>query len=140
MKALPGILLVLLVLGLLGGLTAYIVSRMRPHPGAEFLEDADTLISVLQDYRKFVGNFPSGTPSEVVAALSGQGTSDRKVVVFANSLERKNNQGEIVDPWGTPIQIFFSHDAVLIRSAGPNQTFEDSTQPENDDLLRSDGL
>ena len=46
-----------------------------------------------------------------------------------------NDKGEIVDPWGTPFQFYFSHNEVLIRSAGPNKVWEDSAVA-SDDLFR----
>ena len=49
-----------------------------------------------------------------------------------------NNKGEITDPWGTPLQFYFSKNGVLIRSAGPNKVWEDSTVPHPDDLYRTD--
>ena len=47
-----------------------------------------------------------------------------------------NDKGEILDPWGTPIQFYFSHNEVMIRSAGPNKAWEDSSNPTADDLYR----
>jgi hypothetical protein len=48
-----------------------------------------------------------------------------------------NTKGEIVDPWGTPIKIYFNQDTILIRSAGANRVFEDSKNARTDDLYRS---
>ena len=53
-------------------------------------------------------------------------------------LDVKNDKGEIVDTWGTPIQFYFSHDSVMIRSAGPNKVWEDSSHPGSDDIYRTD--
>ena len=39
---------------------------------------------------------------------------------------------------GLAIQFYFSHDAVMIRSAGPNKVWEDSRHPGSDDLYRTD--
>ena len=50
-----------------------------------------------------------------------------------------NDKGEIMDPWGTPLQFYFSHNEVLIRSAGPNKAFEDAAIPTADDLYRCAG-
>jgi hypothetical protein len=50
-----------------------------------------------------------------------------------------NDKGEIVDPWGTPLQFYFSNNEVLIRSAGPNKAFEDSSVATSDDLYRCMG-
>jgi hypothetical protein len=94
------------------------------------------LIQGLQQYKEFFKRYPSGTTAEISKALSGQ--ADEKVVILATKSSNKNDKGEIVDPWGTPIQFFFSHNAVLIRSAGPNRSFEDSRSATADDLYRTE--
>jgi hypothetical protein len=43
----------------------------------------------------------------------------------------------IVDPWGTPLQFYFSDTEVLIRSAGPSRVWEDTAVPFGDDLHRT---
>ncbi|HKI72314.1 MAG TPA: hypothetical protein VKA81_08060 [Verrucomicrobiae bacterium] len=103
---------------------------------AEFQADADRLIQGLQQYKEFFKHYPTGTPAQISAALSGQG--EVKVVIFATANSKKNDKGEIVDTWGTPLQFYFSHDAVMIRSAGPNKVWEDSRHPGSDDLYRTD--
>jgi len=50
-----------------------------------------------------------------------------------------NDKGEILDPWGTPLQFYFSHNEVMIRSAGPNKAWEDSSVATADDLYRCAG-
>ena len=94
------------------------------------------LIQGLQQYKAFFKHYPTGTPAEISAALSGQ--AEGKVVIFATANAKKNDKGEIVDTWGTPLQFYFSHDAVMIRSAGPNKVWEDSRHPGSDDLYRTD--
>src|SRR5947209_3889234 len=81
---------------------------------AEFQADADRLIQGLQQYKEFFKHYPTGTTAEISKALSGQ--AEGKVVIFATANAKKNDKGEIVDTWGTPIQVYFSHDAVMIRS------------------------
>ena len=44
---------------------------------------------------------------------------------------------EFVDPWGTPLRIYFSDNGIMVRSAGPNRRFDDSTTLECDDYFRS---
>src|ERR1041385_6048348 len=90
--------------------------RARTDPKvAEFNEQCDKLIQGLQQYKECFKRYPSGTTAEISKALSGQ--TDEKVMIMATKDSQKNDKGEIVDPWGTPIQFFFSHNAVLIRSA-----------------------
>jgi hypothetical protein len=105
---------------------------------AEFHRDADTLIKGLQEYRKFVGNYPTGNPVDIANALSGRSQADKKFLLVTDRKERKNNKGEFVDPWGTPLQFYFAHNGVMIRSAGPNHAFEDSSVSTSDDLYRTE--
>jgi hypothetical protein len=104
--------------------------------GAEFNDQCDKLIQGLQQYKEFFKRYPSGTTAEISKALSGQ--AEGGVVIMATKNSQKNDKGEIVDPWGTTIQFFFSHNAVLIRSAGPNKSFEDSRTATCDDLYRTE--
>ena len=46
-------------------------------------------------------------------------------------------KGEIVDPWGSPLRIYFAGEGILVRSAGPNKRFDDSTAVAPDDYYRS---
>ena len=134
-KILPIVLVVVLV-----GVAAWFVltkQRQRLDPKiAEFQTDADRLIQGLQQYKEFFKRYPTGTSADISKSLSGQ--AEGKVVIFATANAKKNDKGEIVDTWGTPIQFYFSHDAVMIRSAGPNKVWEDSRYPASDDLYRTD--
>ncbi len=109
----------------------------RPDPlTATFIQEADDLIEGLQAYRKFVGSFPSGSAAEIANELSGK--SEKKVLVMAAKQDKRNAKGEVVDPWGSPVQFFFGPATALIRSAGPNRTFDDDATPGCDDLFRTD--
>ena len=134
-------LLALLVIVALGAVASTVwlkAGRRLSAKTAQFQEDADQLIQGLQEYRKFVGHFPSGSAIDISNALTGQSDSNKKVLIFGSSTRRKNERGELVDPWGTPLQFYFSQNSALIRSAGPNRIFEDSTVPGCDDLYRSE--
>jgi hypothetical protein len=110
---------------------------MRTDPkAAEFNDQCDKLIQGLQQYKEFFKRYPNGTTAEISKALSGQ--AEGGVVIMATKNSQKNDKGEIVDPWGTTLQFFFSHNAVLIRSAGPNKSFEDSRTATCDDLYRTE--
>jgi len=102
----------------------------------DFHNEASNLIEGLQQYKEFVGSYPSGNAVEISRALSGQ--TDKKVLILATSKNKKNAKGEIVDPWGTPLQFYFAQNGVMIRSAGPNKVFEDSTVATSDDLYRTE--
>ncbi len=136
-RVLPIALAVVLVAVALWFVVNQVSSRRDPQV-VEFNRDADMLIKGLQEYRKFVGSYPSGSPTDLANALSGRGQTEKQLLLVSDRKERKNNKGELVDPWGTPLQFYFSHNAVLIRSAGPNRLFEDSTVATSDDLYRTE--
>ena len=131
-------ILVVLVIAILGGGYWLVKDRIRrPDPKiSEFNDECNKLIEGLQQYKEFVKRYPTGTTAEISRSLSGQ--DDQKVVIMATKQSQKNDKGEITDPWGTAIQFYFSHNAVLIRSAGPNRSFEDSRSPNCDDLYRTE--
>lgn len=100
-----------------------------------FNNNANDLLLGLQQYKEFTGAYPSGSNLDISKALSGQ--SNAKVFILAAGRSDRNQKGEIVDPWGTPVQFYISGNSVLIRSAGPNQVWEDSSVATSDDLFRS---
>jgi hypothetical protein len=111
-------------------------SRMNPQV-VKFHQSADRLIEGLQQYKEFVKSYPQGSLVDIAKALSGRSEKDR-VLILATSKNETNAKGEIIDPWGTPLQFFFAENGVMIRSAGPNQVFEDSNTPGSDDLFRTE--
>jgi hypothetical protein len=119
-----------------GVFVARTLSQQTDPLATRFITQADDLIVGLQEYRKFTGSFPNGSALDIANELSGK--SSKKVLVLAAKQENRNPKGEIVDPWGTPIQFFFSPNNVLIRSAGPNRALDDSSNPQADDLYRTD--
>ncbi len=135
--ALPFVLVGLIVLILVALLLPRFLWRVDPRL-VNCQADATELISGLQEYRKFVGEFPKGPCLEIAKALTGKSDTNKKVLIYGSSTRRLNNQGELVDPWGTPLQIFFSHNSVLVRSAGPNCQFDDDSVSGSDDLFYSD--
>jgi hypothetical protein len=102
---------------------------------ARFNENVENLFSALQKYKERVGTYPTGGNLEVAKALMGN--NPKNVIVIVGNKTDLNEKGEFVDPWGTALRIYFSDNGVLIRSAGPNRRFDDSTVPEADDFIRS---
>jgi hypothetical protein len=99
-------------------------------------DDIENLFAALQQYKENLGGYPSGASnSEIAKALRGK--NPKNVIILVGKKNELNEKGEFVDPWGTPLRIYFSDNGVLIRSAGPNKRFDDSTTVEADDYLRS---
>jgi hypothetical protein len=101
----------------------------------EFNSDVENLFTALQKYKEQVGTFPPGGNLEVAKAL--QGHNPKNVIVIMGNKTPINDKGEFLDPWGTPLRIYFSDTGILIRSAGPNRRFDDSTVVDADDYYRS---
>ena len=133
-KALAIGIIVLGVGGVLCVAKAWTPRRVDPKV-LKFNTDADNLILGLQQYREFVGSFPTGNNLTIAKALLGRG--DKKVLILAARKSDMNDKGEILDSWGTPLRFYFSDNEVMIRSAGPNKVWEDSNVPTADDLYRT---
>ena len=97
--------------------------------------DLDSLFDGLQTYKENVGAYPTGGNADVARALTGQ--NPKKVIIRVGRKLDQNNKGEFVDTWGTPLRFYFSDNSVLIRSAGPNGRFDDSSVLGADDFIRS---
>ena len=65
------------------------------------------------------------------------GKNPKKLIILVGRNNELNDKGEFIDPWGTPLRIYFADGGVLVRSAGPNRRFDDSTVIDNDDYYRS---
>ena len=102
---------------------------------AKMNEDMLNLFDALQKYKEHVGTYPIGSNAEVAKALKGQ--NSKNVIILVGRKSEMNAKGEFVDPWGTPLRIYFSDNGILVRSAGPNRRFDDSTASDSDDLFRS---
>ena len=98
-------------------------------------EDAENLFIALQKYKEHVGAYPRGGNAEIAKALQGQ--NPKNVIILVGRKNDLNEKGELVDPWQTPLRIYFTDSGVLVRSAGPNRRFDDSTTVEGDDFFRS---
>jgi len=102
---------------------------------AKFNEDVENLFIGLQKYKEVVGAYPLGSNAQIAKALKG--SNSKNVIILVGRKNELNEKGEIVDPWGVPLRIYFSDNGVLIRSSGPNRRFDDSTVMEADDFIRS---
>jgi hypothetical protein len=133
-KTMAIVAIVLGVAGVLFVAKAWTPRRVDPKI-TKFNQDADSLILGLQQYREFVGSYPTGNNATVAKALLGR--SEKKVMILAVRKSDMNDKGEILDPWGTPLRLYFSDNEVMIRSAGANKVWEDSNVPTADDLYRT---
>lgn len=121
---------------LCGGWAYSTVNRLNVNARASrYNEDLDDLFYALQKYKEYAGAYPVGNNAEIVKALAGN--NPQKVIVDIGRHKNLNSKGELVDPWGTPYRIYFSGDGILVRSAGPNKRFDDSTVQNSDDYYRS---
>jgi len=136
-KALTIILILVGVAGVLWVAKGWTPRRFDPKV-AKFNTDAENLILGIQQYKEFTGSYPTGNNIGIAKALLGQG--EKKVLILAVRRAEINDKGEILDPWGTPLQFYFSHNEVMIRSAGPNKAWEDSAFASADDLYRCAGI
>ncbi len=102
---------------------------------SQFNADVENLFLSLQKYKEQVGSYPTGGNLEVARALEGH--NPKNVIVIVGAKTSVNDKGEFLDPWGTPLRIYFSDTGILIRSAGPNRRFDDSTSADADDYYRS---
>ena len=102
---------------------------------AKFNDEVDNLFTALQKYKERVGAYPVGSNLEIAKALNGANT--KNVIVLMGTKMRLSDKGEFVDPWGTALRIYFCDNGVLIRSAGANRRFDDSTVMEADDYFRA---
>jgi hypothetical protein len=100
-----------------------------------FNDDMENLFAGLQKYKEYVGSYPVGSNSDVVKALKG--ANPKSVIILVGRKNELNEKGEFVDPWGTPMRIYFSDIGVLVRSAGPNKRFDDSNAQQADDYYKS---
>jgi len=102
---------------------------------AQFNEDVENLFAGLQKYKEKVGVYPTGGNADIAKAL--QGSNSKNIIILVGRKTELSEKGEYVDPWGTPLRIYFTEGGILIRSAGPNRRFDDSTVLEADDFIRS---
>ena len=127
-----GLVAVLIALGLAARAWSTLQVKARTD---KFNEDVENLFIGLQKFKEVVGSYPPGSNAEVAKALRGQNA--KHVIILVGRKHEVNEKGEIVDPWGTALRIYFSDNGVLIRSAGPNRRFDDSTAADADDFIRS---
>ena len=133
------VLIVAILLVGIGAVWAYnaVKTWKEEKPVRQFNAEVDNLFEAFHQYKQHVGEYPKGSPQEIARALL-EGQNPKKIIILAVRKAELNSKGEIVDPWGTPLKIYFANSEVLIRSAGPNKQFDDSKAGLVDDYFRSD--
>jgi len=102
----------------------------------ELSNEVDQLFEAFHKFKTIVGKYPTGSNAEIAKSIR-EGNNEKRLMIMAVKDSQLNAKGEIVDPWGTPLKIYFAQNEVLIRSAGPNKQFEDA-KAMGDDYFRSD--
>jgi hypothetical protein len=133
-KILLGIGVLTIAVGIIYAARAWSTFRVNARTSG-FNDDIENLFAGLQKYKERVGSYPSGSNAQIAKALQGQNA--KNVIILVGRKTELNEKGEFVDPWGTPLRIYFCDTGVLIRSAGPNRRFDDSTVLEADDYIKS---
>ena len=81
----------------------------------------DNVRHAIRDYGAMFGGNPEGLNSEITSQLNGHNPKHANFIQSDAGM-RINNQGELVDPWGTP---YFFHQLsgkeMEIHSAGPDK-------------------
>lgn len=90
-------------------------------PGGSPEGDMEIVHEAVAQYRRVFGsNPPGGENREIVAALRGE--NPRRLAVLPPDLKSLNENGEIVDRWGTPYLFHpVSGEVMEVLSAGPDQ-------------------
>jgi hypothetical protein len=133
------VLIVVILLAGIGAVWGWSAAKTWIHekPVRAFNAEVDNLFEAFHQYKTYVGAYPTGNSAEIAKALL-EGNNPKKIIILAVKKAELNAKGEIVDPWGTPLKIYFANNEVLIRSAGPNKQFDDSKSGLIDDYYRSD--
>jgi hypothetical protein len=126
--------LVTIVFGLVWAVRVWTAVRVTAR-SQQFNDDIVSLFDALQKYKENVGTYPTGSNAEIARSLKGR--NSKSIIVVVGRKTEVNEKGEFVDPWRTPLRFYFSDTGILIRSAGPNRRFDDSTAIDGDDLFRS---
>ena len=137
LRRIAQILLVLVLIG--GGVWGYYaVRKWQAQQNERTLgQEVDQLFEAFHKYKQIVGKYPSGNNAQIAKSIR-EGDNEKRLMIMAVKDSQLNAKGEIIDPWGTPLKIYFAQNEVLIRSAGPNKQFEDAKVTVSDDYFRSD--
>jgi len=95
------------------------------HPDVPVLRamtEATAIATATKAYHIEYGAFPTGSPAQIAATLSGQNSNH---IVFIE-MQRKSigSDGQFIDPWGQAYALAFDGGTnVIVRSAGKDKVF-----------------
>jgi type II secretory pathway pseudopilin PulG len=88
------------------------------------------LILALKGYKLEFGEIATGNNAELTAILKGK---NRRGIIFMEFTKKDlNAQGEMIDPWNTPLLIRYLGSTLVVSSAGPDRKWN-----TKDDLVFS---
>ncbi|MBI5772164.1 MAG: hypothetical protein HZA89_00290 [Verrucomicrobia bacterium] len=91
-------------------------------------------MGALHTYKADFGAYPAGDTRTIWRSLRGE---NPKKMVFINFDSKSfSSEGDLLDPWGTPYRLEFSEGKPHVRSAGPNQRFDDPRDKNSDDIFQ----
>ena len=104
--------------------------------GTHKFDELSDIAAAAVAYQVQYGTFPTGTTQEVCRKLSGDNPRN---ISFVHSTEDIgiDEDGRFLDAWDRPYSIFFSDNAVLIRSRGKDGKVDDGHFFEADDIILS---
>ncbi|MFZ4764062.1 MAG: lipid-A-disaccharide synthase N-terminal domain-containing protein [Roseimicrobium sp.] len=111
--------------------SAYMAGDRKADPQALLEAQLTAFDSAAKAYAEDFGAFPTGDSKTVVGALMGD-NAQKKRFLTSSVL---SSEGLWLDPWGHAYRIHSAGNALLIRSAGPNGTFDNGVTEKRDDIL-----
>ncbi len=87
----------------------------------QFNEDVDNLFFALQQYKERVG-FLSRRQQRRSRQGACKAITPKNLIILVGRKQDLDSKGEFVDPWGTPLRIYFSGEGILVRFRRPQQT------------------
>lgn len=95
---------------------------------------ATAVIEAIRRYRAECEEWPPADHIELVKALRGDNPQETVFLDLPPESPAVTDQGELVDPWGTPLRITIDTktDKPRVRSAGPNRLFEEANSRGDD--------
>ena len=104
--------------------------------GHQFQVEASQVQTAVLNYYTEYGSYPVAAENATlmkILTMAGPQGNPRGIVFIRFPADHFNTKGELVDPWGTAIQLaVLSNGTVLARSAGPDRVFGTADDIGND--------